>query len=489
MISHRLIDRVFSRCIAPPASDALGFLSAAQQSELQELLTSIYGPRILFSKPKIAQSIIWRSDREFLGEVEDRFVQRVHVYEERSNGGPRYVGFVHLRPEPVRGADREATTFPRTCEAYLRPPEGYVRSPCITSASGAYGIHYGLIPFECVPYVTPHPSMGGHCAQACVFMASVLSRAGKPVTPFEATFLAARELESDGSGTPSIPVDGLTTSQIAAILSQQEVEACPVHEVISLHDIGGGKISEESVEIFAEVVQNYLYQGMPVIYAVDYGALYGRARGEDFHTIVLVGIRRQQPGHRNPVFVYMDPTEGPFLVASANELAAARYQLKDEEGNIDASAHLIACVAPGMDCHFVKTERDLRIKKFYVPIKSEKHRWLLRHRHQLPRYLLCVTFGACYNMETRGLREAYVQQVGAFLKLDLPEYVWILEKSLRDQRGSPMEGIVLDASSPDVELGRYYHNRMIRITDGKSELTCVYDPSSEEEYPSVQLRE
>jgi len=364
-------------------------------------LARVYGHDLALTEPRFAPSLIWRSDRECTGMTDSRFAHRVHAFGARSDQTPRYLGLVNCRPIPAGAADQ---TPPQRliCEAFLRPPLYLERSGFSIPTLGGYAVEYGIEPFACLPYASPHPQFGGCCAQACVYMASVIVPNARAVGIFEMT---AALMEADGT-QKATQVLGLDLTEMERVLKSPDgALAGGVIEVITFdspeHRDG------TAARIFADFLCEYVAQGIPCIVPVEASLLGHTQKGN--HAILVVGLK-QSPGSRD--WVYLDPADSPYKVVAERDLLQAVLVLpssSDAGASGPSEAAFLACTPRGV--HLLASQRIAcwETHARIVPYAPGLPAWLFLPVHTFPSLVL-HSFGLPQTLRETDLMVAFLRE-------------------------------------------------------------------------------
>jgi len=176
--------RVYRGCNRKPARDGQAaqdelsvFYTGEEEREVRQELQELFTPfrtKVLAGKSHYAQSASWRDEVTMLPTsvpTPQRFVVRVHLFEDRAGQEGRYLGFVSLRPPRARGlrSQRRRHGFSYVIDAELVAP-AYMQRPryhvLTTTTSSA---RLGVLPFRSAVYSTAIP--GDNNSSNCIHLA------------------------------------------------------------------------------------------------------------------------------------------------------------------------------------------------------------------------------------------------------------------------------------------------------------------------------
>jgi len=437
----------------------------------------MFGERVYFSEPRLSTSFVYRSEREFLESYDERFAWRVHFYESTNHNGShapgRYGGVLFLRPwnihcgesrNPAKAKTHSDEVAPAICEGYLHPPQQIKLSPYFSGCFRDYGQRYGLAPFPSIPFVCAQH--GGACGHSVLASALLMSQVDVTLSPYEIAVASARyakkaAVENYGDYT----IEGLTLDLGKEIVCK----TCHGNfhiETFTINDRKNGFIEKADEQTFAEMICSYLYQGIPVLYPVDYSMLYSEIKDENlkaplrrtaahcFHMILVHSVLRAPgPAYSGlPIFVFSDSMNlhekgSVFHQASARRLLASRLRggqsRRSREDNFSPTyteAPFGACVPRCLKLDYSSAQVKLR----------QCHRLALRDRTQIEGYLLQRVFPNVYSDPLPYRRKLDKFRL-ALKDLEISGYVWIAESY--DGSGRIAKGEILDARSEGEPLG------------------------------------
>lgn len=313
-----MAQQYFLQCVRRRATEAPPrWVTGAEREALERVRSAYDGPVEVVSKHR-AGSLVLRNEIEFLPQaLADRWAYRLHLVEQGVKGeAARYIGFVNLRPpEAVAGAE----DVPWMVDAMLAPPRRMAGLSYSLGCLDYYSAFYGSPAFQCLPYCIPHPSLGGFCAQAAVFIATtIMSRfGGRTVAPLDATLLVASARPSI-SGRHELTVRGLNVAEILSVLESDLAGLEP----------GAFGLWPSRAEPRSQGVSpllHWLDAGVPLLAVVssrfdEHEVVPTNEDGAGFHVIVIVGYCWR--GDRL-WFVYHNPSIRPYMESPADDIIDA----------------------------------------------------------------------------------------------------------------------------------------------------------------------
>jgi len=255
-----------------------------------------YGTALLFSKPRLSHSLVYRSEREFHEKYDNRFCWLLHFYEAywceetKTYESKRYAGMLFVKPKEVHieslreeGKEKKAEDHlevqPAVCEGYLRPPEGLSLSPHVLHCIGDYAHPYGELPFQGIPFTSTR--WGSGCGFNALAPAIMMNKYGVTFSPFELAVLAAEKSHDSKPGTPDSDLHGLCPQEISKLktnmINHLVNEYCGGHAKNTGYKSGHGAQSitaPHQLRAFSKYLMSYLYQGIPIVMSVDSAKLY-----------------------------------------------------------------------------------------------------------------------------------------------------------------------------------------------------------------------
>ncbi|MCX7049707.1 MAG: hypothetical protein NTX50_30010 [Candidatus Sumerlaeota bacterium] len=465
-------------------------------------MRNMYGNRLYFSMPQRSTSFVYRSEREFLESYSERFAWCLHFYESTHKTGHfapgRYSGILFLRPwnihchesrEPEKAKDHSCDSSPSICEGYLLPPHYIKLSPYFSSCSHHYASRYYSLPFSAIPFASAQH--GGACGHSVLFAALLMSNSKVTLSPYEIAVASASFSNISHQQGGYRPITGLRLKDAKAIV-ENICHGKARFLIYSIRDKETGNISEEDERAFIDMVSAYLYQGIPVIYAVDYSYLYpdetAQARmppipGEksdekNSHMILIHGIARTKSPNKLPILIFADSmnlhTKGNiFHQASARRMIAARYrgcsdeqkakanglQSRDEMG---ARALYLECVMLACVPECLVLDSSQCLNKDQI-LQKKAH---LRAKAQLEGYLLSKIFPDIYEDTVRCYEkiQEFRLRFGSF---DVSRYLWIIENI--DNNGNLLSGSIFDTRSTEIFCGEFYLSEKTVTLNGNIE--------------------
>jgi len=316
-----------------------------------------------------------------------RWVDEIHAFQELETPGAtgatslEYRGCVKARPDD----DRDTKVF---AEAFLAPPSHWRSSEYFIPAIDVYGqVYGGVADFPVLPYSQPCDTRGGRCAQACLYMATMMMMkyGATPLGPFEATLLADERLARGGAHSGLIEIQGLSPSQMVDVLQNERVGLSAHLDVVPYSQARGVSPADREFDLGRKFLRQrvlpILSSGFPVILCVraydlhpNEKELHKKTNGsEGKHAILVFGFRR----HSTPTadgmagtteradgiaLLTMDSAVRPFVEVGLDHLARSLlWSGKDEPlddvrrsarsgGGIKdgRAAHAIAVLPPGV---------------------------------------------------------------------------------------------------------------------------------------------
>ncbi len=290
--------------------------SICQYERAVPYLAEAYGSGISFSECEEAASLVIRSELAYEDIAFPRFGRLCHVFSTEYRE-KEYLGCVILRRAGFSGDERPIA------EAFLRPPRPMRMPPYQITVLGPYGTYMGLLPFECTPYANHAPGRGAWCAEAALYICSVIlmHRGAKVFGSFALTSLAAGT-KSDPlhPGARGFYIDGLNVRQIESVVRSPGIGVSGVIEGLRLPSL-----KAIYCETVGKILLGYLRARLPIIVLVNaprlYGDRYAEGRG---HAIVLIGYRCEHLSDFSTLsFVFHDTTRGAYLERPASSILKA----------------------------------------------------------------------------------------------------------------------------------------------------------------------
>jgi len=318
---------------------------------IRDFLQQSYDGNLRVGSWHRAPSEWWRNELEFLPQPKpERWVNRIHIFEDGPCVHGRYIGYAHLRPPGFTNPP------PGIADAFLAPPlrlltSNYsLMSVNLTELSQIYGEPY----FCCLPYAMAVEELGGFCAHACLYMAMLMMMPydSHPAGPLD---IALRLVLPDQYWGPKI--EPATLVQPTGLLPKQSLRALR-HRDCHLWGLAiAWDIEELDASHFLNLLRQHVEAGIPVILHVHFARLYRRPIPDDqaCHAVLLVGNGRTKDGQQ--LFVYHDPVVGPYLEVTWSGLADSLYLFKDRNSTRFTQPVAIA-VSPGSIPQSAKTPED-----------------------------------------------------------------------------------------------------------------------------------
>lgn len=463
-----------------------------------------YGETLVLSDPVRAASFIYRSESALhFPHWDERFPWRVHFYQVACKkdadtyelAPERYGGFVCVRPWQVHlkaaaaGGKKELAlkhtgVSPAVCEGYLRLRVSQKLSPTETQIARNYSAPYAVDAFDSIPFFSPE------IKKSCgyIALAAALTIAGNRhhYSPYELAAVHAsiktnpnrnhtrQERLYDNEEATFIGKLPLKPIEVRAIIENLDcpnvrgvAEAVDDVPPITLHHDLADSLTQtdwrqggnEFWESFSNLLNNYIYQGLPVLFSVDINKLYSDKTDDALHDeltrkvpteqsachLVLIhslirGTDKLQQDKSRTIYVVSDTrnlhsTGSVFLKMTAKRLWAAAARPEAPAGKLDEQPEM--CYQPLAVC--VPTDFQL----LWSDLRALSNCHLeLRERSQLRGFLisrvfptdfLCACAGKSLADEIRKFREKVRMHNSS-------RYVWIVE---RRQNGN-LFGAILD---------------------------------------------
>jgi sugar phosphate isomerase/epimerase len=330
---------------------------------IRELAECLYGTSVLSGR--IAPSIVVRGEAELFGLSVPRFACRMYLRAEEDSfvnvrrlevlvravreylDDPNFAGDCEFQLALTSLIDKLATRESNcVADSLLAPPprlitEGY---HILTTELGlAYGEHRALLG---TPYLSNVDIFGGGmCAQAVAFQATALWHSCSQGLYGLAEITSLAEPQD----TAWIDLSGMTLNKLVRYFESDHVNL-----TASNQGVDATFSWEEQIRRFSDILFAYVSSGIPVILPIDLGRMNGigfgsvAVEGGDIfsrnalpqklrahwqkvlprpHVVLVVGVH---PTADRREFLINDPATLPFLKASGQELAAARWYASDE---------------------------------------------------------------------------------------------------------------------------------------------------------------
>jgi hypothetical protein len=131
---------------------------------------------IVFGERGLTQCVAWRAEANYLPAAarSHRYAGFVHVFQGRGEGYGRYLGYTTIRPW-VNNKQWQEHLLLHPAVAYMAPPS-YMLRPRYHLISCLSGSADGILPFRCVPFVTPNQDLKNkaQCLYAALHAALLL---------------------------------------------------------------------------------------------------------------------------------------------------------------------------------------------------------------------------------------------------------------------------------------------------------------------------
>ncbi len=409
-----------------------------------ELLQQAFDGNLHIGDCRRAPSEWWRNELEFLQRPQpERWVTRVHLFEDGPCHHGRYIGYANVRPREAGDTD-----IPAIADAFLAPPFRMLSSrynlPGARELSQIYGEPY----FWCLPYVMPAFPLGGFCSHACLYMAMIT------MIPYDSRPLGSLDmvlwmnLRNDRIGWGPKPIkptvikaQGLSPSDSLNILRKGNCNLWGL-------DIAWLRLkSEEHSDLqaateFLTLIQQHIEAGLPVMLHIDFAKLYpaypSPPPGWERHSILLIGTGYNDDNEAT--FVYHDPFVGPYLEATWPMLFQGMSWFdKGEEQEAVAIAVVPRDVRyPLKNCHMDTLQETL---PWHVELVSK------RHFYRRLRRSLTAGLGLLDAVDMR----IAINSLKILIPEDqLPSYMWLFSLSRTN--------MPLDEANPVAYNMAYFYN-------------------------------
>lgn len=511
-----------------------------------------YGETLVFAKPTPATSFIYRSESALLlPDWNQRFAWMVHFYQVscKKDGQyhdlapERYGGFVFVRPwkAHLKAAGRNKRNdalchkgvSPAVCEGYLRLRVSQNLSPTEIQIARNYGAPYDVDAFDSIPFYSPQIQKS--CGYIALSAALTIAGRLRQYSPYElAAIHATMRLKEKGRvKTIKGKFFDNTTARFFGELNIEPIEVpaiiseikCPdicgvaetigtippksdvIPEVLSKENIARLKHKKEKDwptfwKNFTELLNCYVYQGLPVLLSVDATKLYSDRSDTDLldesegnidtkqtncHLILIHSLIRgtdslqNDPAHsmygisdtRN-----LHSTGSVFHKMTAKRLWAVAARPKAEVTRKNQYGfrpnRLIQYIAACVPKDFQLLWSDLKL--------NTPHSIHLRDRSQLRGFLISRIFNleflsscasASISEEIRKFREKVRLH-------NLSHYVWFIERKEQDR----IFGIMLDTRCKRIDThkvkvllrGVYIANERTKRLDVFEDLSAIQGP-------------
>ena len=373
----------FSDTYGPFTHTAISDDDVGSAEDLENLLRNTYAApdgsqKILFSETAWRPSLVARSDAEIHDVEYPRWAKRTHIAVEDGTHR-RYIGFANLRalerlmerlPEVLappggtagkgQGGRVAMDSAGRLiCAAHLAPPEWLVKEGFQFPVSTDISVYWNEMGgWEGTVFASPLAHLGeGVCGQACAYMATypMIRHGGQVLGIADLTLLAAGH--PDHPDEEDVEIGGLGVQQLRDLLASEPLCLHAFRDKVPFRDNSQEDLQADAVNQAMSVITSYLSQGLPVILLVNEAVLvresgcppydqatYDRFKGpvkakkeeekhpplrDNLHAILLVGFRPPDPARERASYdvVYHDSCQGPYLWASADNLAKAAGDL------------------------------------------------------------------------------------------------------------------------------------------------------------------
>lgn len=421
-------------------------------------MSPLYGGALYFTRCEGAPSLAVRDEHLLRGADRLRFARRIHLFERAdSHDGDtaaepdqepvgEYLGCVNMRPpKGLAGGDQ----LVGIAEGLVRLPRRMrSRDYQFPLLSSIYTPFFGLLPFECIPYASQTASIGGYCAQTCVYMCLLMTvpEGGVARGPFTLTCQAKYSMELQGGSDEKLPPDapecidgtqhegtafkitGLSEKEMVDLLNTSEdhevqriMPVTPKPLFAYADRLKRGQNTRLSLSLYS-----YVQSGVPVIVLLNSNVLWHSViRNEDewLHAVVVVGTKGTPWDGREFSIVYMDPSKGPYRERGIGDFAAAATALEAYDNRGGESAACLIPVFPkavGLRFDHLRKVIPRRQNEEVIPI-------LLKSRYWSARLVRNQAIDDCLPGDLSAEQAAdFKDRVREHVSL--PPYVWALEQ-------------------------------------------------------------